>query len=67
MFVMATEELEVTKDVNRANELLDKGWMLSNVQESPEHEFIFLMARHERHRNEIFGYDKVENDGVILV
>ena len=67
MFIMATEELEATKDVDRVNELLDKGWMLSEIQETPEHEFIFLVSRHERHRNELFGYGKVVNDGAILV
>ncbi len=67
MFIMATEELEATKDVDRVNELLDKGWMLSEIQETSEHELIFLLSRHERHRNELFGYGKVINDGAILV
>lgn len=67
MFFEATEELEVTKDVNRANELLDEGWLFLTTKIDNDHKFIFLMGRHDRPRHEVFACARIHQSTDAIV
>ena len=47
MYCRLAKKLEVTKDVDRANELLGAGWILFNVIETAEREFMFLLGEYD--------------------
>ena len=46
MFYAATQRLELTKSLDRANELLNAGWLLLRASQDGNDQFIFLLGRH---------------------
>ena len=45
MFFGNIAELEITKDKEKANELLNNGWFLLEVKSGANDEFVFLLGR----------------------
>lgn len=60
MFYGHVVKLEITKDKNVVNELLQKEWVLLRVLETNNHEFVFLMGLCDYPRSEILGIAKKE-------
>ena len=60
MFYGHVLKIEITKDTNRVNELLDNEWVILRVLEDNAHEFIFLMGLCDYPRSEILGIRKTE-------
>ena len=53
MFFGNVAQLEVTKDKDFANKLLDDGWLLLTIRESTADDFIFVLGRGDYHRRTI--------------
>lgn len=50
MFFAATQRLEVTKSLDRANKLLNSGWLLLRIIEDKTRNFVFLLGKHRYSR-----------------
>ena len=46
MFYAATQRIEITKSLDRANELLNAGWLLLRTTADANCNFIFLLGKH---------------------
>lgn len=46
MFYEATQRIEITKSLDRANELLNAGWLLLRTTEDASGNFVFLLGKH---------------------
>lgn len=55
MFFGNIAELEITKDKEKANELLNSGWFLLEVKSGANDEFIFLLGRGDCPRKAIMN------------
>ena len=53
MYFGNVAELEITKDKEFANKLLNNGWFLLEVKDTPSDEFIFLLGRGDYPRRKI--------------
>ena len=62
MFYAATQRLEVTKSLDRANELLNNGWCFYQLTQDEDGKFVFLLGKHDRPRKEALTLIRVEQN-----
>lgn len=60
MFHAHVVKLEITKDKDKANELLQAEWVLLRVLETSKNEFAFLLGLCDYPRSELLGITKAE-------
>ena len=62
MFYAATQRLELTKSLDRANELLNDGWCFYQLTQDEDGKFVFLLGKHDYPRKEALTLIRAEQN-----